>query len=72
MLIYDYKNRNVPLVVGDLIVEKVSNLRNKRIGEIVLIRGNKIKNCNIIKSFINNIRNKLYNNRNKIYIPLKN
>ena len=43
MLIYDYKKRNVPLEVGDLIVEKVSNLRNKRIGEIVLIRGIKSK-----------------------------
>ena len=49
MLIYDYKKRNVPLEVGDLIVEKVSNLRNKRIGEIVFIRGNKIKKFEAIQ-----------------------
>ena len=49
MLIYDYKRRNVPLEVGDLIVEKASSLRNKRIGEILFIRGTKIKKFEAIQ-----------------------
>ena len=49
MLIYDYKKRKTPLEVGDYIVEKVGSLRKKRFGEIVFVRGEKIKKYEAIQ-----------------------
>ena len=49
MLIYDYKKRKTPLDVGDYIVEKVGSLRKKRFGEIVFVRGEKIKKYEAIQ-----------------------
>ena len=49
MLAYDYKKRKEPLVVGDYIIEKITSLRKKRIGEIVFVRGEKIKKYEAIQ-----------------------
>ena len=49
MLTYDYKKRKEPLEVGDYIVEKIRSLKKKRFGEIIFVKGHKIKKFEAIQ-----------------------